>query len=271
MKAATLAEKSDSWIDIIPSLEEESPEYRSIAYEGASFEIAMKDLATNNKLHPWKEFKNASRIHSFHVDIGLGWAFAKTGVSPQSYVESINDLSGSMVLDGIGYYHSLYKGRSTLKNKTVPPAIEGKNLDLFDQGVGRRLWYMAKGNEQEAIELLHNFAASRHGALFRGIGIACGYVGGCKEHQLKYLKEISASHLGQLQFGITLAGVSRVISETVTPDIDLACRIICDKTLDELRVSLMRTSNDFLYLYYNTNTNGDWFSQLKSKLLKADS
>jgi len=270
MKAGALVANSDSWIHIIPTLEEELPEYRSIAYEGASFEIAMKDLVSGQRLRQWNEFKNASQLHSFHVDIGLGWALAKTQLSPHSFAESTNDLSGSMILDGVGYYHALYKGRSTLKDKAVPPSIQEESLRLFDQGVGRRLWYVAKGNEQEVIELLHNFPVSRHGALFRGIGIACGYVGGCEEHQLTYLKEISEGNLEQLQFGITLAAISRIISDTATPDIDVACRIICNKTLNELRVSVMPTSSNFLYLS-DSNTNRDWFSQLKSKLLKAES
>src|SRR4030095_9908536 len=91
---------------IIELLEQEPTEFRSIAYESASMVIGVKDLCNTNSLHSWKQLRNAtSGQHNFHIDIGLGWAFAKTGKRPNEFLNEANDVVKGMVYDGIGYYH----------------------------------------------------------------------------------------------------------------------------------------------------------------------
>src|SRR4030095_14934231 len=110
---------------VIELLEQEATEFRSIAYESASMVIGVKDLCNTNKLGTWKQFRNASSgRHSFHIDIGLGWAFAKTGKQPSELLSGANDIGKGMVYDGIGYYHGLFKGRSAIKKKMIPAEIE---------------------------------------------------------------------------------------------------------------------------------------------------
>ena len=112
------------------------------------------------------------------MDIGLGWAFAKTEISPTPYLESLHRVMNRMVFDGMGYYYGLFKGRKTVKNQLIPEGIEEQELHGFDQGLGRRLWYISKGEVNELVQLIQPFHFSRHADLWRGVGIACGYVGG---------------------------------------------------------------------------------------------
>jgi len=257
--------------EVIAFLETEPPEYRSVAYESASFEIALTDLKTNQQLDRWKEFRElCAKQHTFHIDIGLGWAFAKTGLDPRPYVPTFQPLIQLMVFDGVGYYYGLFKGRKTLKNKEIPATIEGDDLHGYDQGLGRRLWYMARGNVTELTTLVESFPACRHADLFRGIGIACGYVGGTEEDDLHYLCEISGDNYKQLQLGITLAAISRIASETISENINMACRIICHKTINELRMSMIKTATNFFYLYKDSTTGHNWLTQLESELLQTN-
>jgi len=264
-------EKETTLNEIITFLETEPPEFRSIAYESASFEIALKDLKTNQQLDRWKEFRQlCARQHTFHIDIGLGWAFAKTGLHPDSYLLTLQPLVKWMVFDGLGYYYGLFKGRSTLKNKEIPGAIEGHNLHGFDQGLGRRLWYLAKGNVNELDKLIERFPAYRHPDLFRGIGIACGYVGGSEEDELLWLREISNENYKQLQLGILLAAIIRITSETISENINMACQVICDRTVNELRIMMTRKETNFFYLYNDSLSNHHWLTELESELLQTN-
>jgi hypothetical protein len=269
LEAGALARTAGGWQELLPLLDQEPDEYRSVGYEGFSFELAMKDIDTMGALGEWKEFRTATQEHAFHLDIGLGWALAKREVAIGVYIDSVDSITGSMILDGIGYYHALFKGRNTLKNKYVPAELEQQGLSGFDQGVGRRLWYMAKGNVQEAVNLLHGFPFERRGDLFRGVGIACGYVGGNSEKELRILEKLSAEHKDQLQLGIALASLSRILSNSVTPSVQRSYQIICGKSDSHLDISLTDATKKFLYLYNNGDNSNNWFARFKSDLLQS--
>jgi hypothetical protein len=256
--------------EMITHLDTEAPEFRSIAYEGASFEIGWRDLKNTQGLNQWIEFREAcAGQHSFHIDIGLGWAFAKTELWPTPFFSSVNEVVKRMLFDGIGYYYALFKGRGTIKAKTIPQAITDEGLNGFDQGVGRRLWYMAKGNINEVVDLVSDFPANRHSSLFQGIGIACGYVGGSREEDLRQLIEVSGLYHKQLQAGIILAVISRIASNTLNEDIDRACHIICNKSVSEIKILIPEAPTNFFYLY-KTRPADNWLSQLESGLLQID-
>lgn len=220
--------------DLITFLDSEPPEFRSVAYEAASMVIAQQDLMGGKELNNWKNFYNESaQAHTFHVDIGLGWAFAKTGIEPNHYLSSLPVMSW-MVFDGMGYYFGLFKGRRTVKSGLVPEGVFGQDLCGFDQGLGRRLWYISKGEVAELFKLVQLFHPSRHADLWRGVGIACGYVGGCIRSNLEQLLVSSNECKDQLCAGVALAAISRSASNSFTDDLELACTIICGKTVKEL-------------------------------------
>jgi len=228
-------QKNHELEELIAFLDSEPPEFRSVAYESASMEIGLKELFCGKELNNWKKFYQRSAMaHTFHMDIGLGWAFAKTEISPAPYLESLHPVMSLMVFDGMGYYHGLFKVRKTVKNQLIPDGIKEQELHGFDQGLGRRLWYIARGETDELIQLIQPFHLSRHADLWRGVGIACGYVGGCDKSNLERLLNFSTEFNNQFCTGITLAAISRSSSNSVTSDIGLACEIICGKPLKDV-------------------------------------
>ncbi len=246
LRVATCVEAINDFTALIEVLEQEEAEFRSIAYESASMTIGVKDLCNTNALQTWERFRNASLgRHSFHVDIGLGWSFAKTGRQPNKFLRFENPVKNRMVYDGIGYYYGLFKGRSVIKNRAIPAEVEDKNG--FDQGLGRRLWYLAKGNVDDLIEILKDFDEVRRSDLWRGVGIACGYVGGIKGGALERLSNAAAGYKKQLESGIRLAAISRIASNSVNEDVSTALRIICGKTIEELKEG-SKVADEFYYL-----------------------
>jgi len=211
-------------------LNAEPPEFRSVAYESASMGIALHEITTGKEITDWKNFYQCSaKAHTFHMEIGLGWAFAKTEISPTTYLESMSPEMQWMVFDGMGYYYGLFKGRRTVKNQLIPEGIKELELHGFDQGLGRRLWYIAKGDVNALVQLIKLFHISRH-----GVGIACGYVGGTTQPDLEKLLEYSNENKDHLRNGIVLAAISRNASESITATIESACIIICGKPLKEI-------------------------------------
>ena len=218
--------------ELMSFLDSEPPEFRSVAYESASMEIGMRDLSNTKELNNWKLFyQRATNVHTFHVEIGLGWAFAKAEIPLDAYLKSLEPVMSGMIFDGIGYYNGLFKGRRTVKSQLLPEGLEEQELSGFNQGLGRRLWYIAKGEVQEAAALIKSFQAARHYDLWRGVGIACGYVGGNKKSDMELLLDLSGSCKKQLQTGVALAAISRSASDSVSEDIEQACEIICGMPL----------------------------------------
>ncbi len=221
--------------ELIAFLDAEPPEFRSVAYESASMEIGLQELSCGNELNNWKSFYHrAAKAHTFHMDIGLGWAFAKKEISPVPYFESLSPVIKWMIFDGVGYYHGLFNGRRTVKSQLIPDGIDEQDLHGFDQGLGRRLWYISKGNPDQHNQLIQAFHISRHPDLWRGAGIACGYVGGNDKTALEQLLKYAAEFKDQLCTGLRFAAISRSASNSITKDIEAACEIICGKSLSEV-------------------------------------
>ncbi|MEP6700704.1 MAG: DUF1702 family protein [Bacteroidota bacterium] len=254
--------------ELIAFLDTEPPEFRSVAYESASMEIGLQDLSCGNELNNWKHFyRSAAKAHTFHMDIGLGWAFAKKEILPDPYLESLYPVLRWMVFDGIGYYHGLFNGRRTVKNQLVPDKINVRDLHGFDQGLGRRLWYISKGEVEEAVDLIQKFPLSRHPALWCGVGIACGYVGGNKQTDLELLLSSSGEYSKQLQTGAMFAAISRIASGSVTEDVENACRILCNKTVMEIKCIKKQITDKLFYLYKHKD-DGNWLTIFESEFHK---
>ena len=257
LRVQSCAEPINDMDDIIDLLELEPAEFKSVAYESASMVIGVKDLCNTNALDNWKEFRDVCLgRHSFHVDIGLGWAFAKTGKQPNEFLTLAGPVMKRMVYDGIGYYYGLFRGRSIIKNKTIPEEIE--DINGFDQGIGRRLWYLAKANVDDLLLLINDFNDVRRADLWRGAGIACGYVGGNTKGALERLSNAAGVHKRQLESGITLAALSRIASNSVNDDVNTALRIVCNETIHELNAG-RKAGGEFYYLYQREGNSERFF------------
>jgi hypothetical protein len=236
--------------EIVNRLNSEPSEFRSIAFESASVGLALFDFSKGQELKTWEKlYADLGKFHSFHFDIGLGWAFAKTKTVPSKECEITNPLRRRMVFDGIGYYHALYKGRRTVKNQIIGEGIEGKDRDGYDQGIGRRLWYIAKGDVKTLNHQVQNFQSNRHSNLWQGIGIACGYVGGIDEQNMNLLLNTSAKYKQQLCTGIALAAISRNASDSVTENIERACEVFCHKKIKEVILFDPKNISKFKYSF----------------------
>ncbi len=211
---------------IVAGLEKEEAEYRSIAYEAAAMSFALKDFAIDNELKAWQEFANGpAKEHSVHAHVGLGWAVAQQNVLLSPILPKLNPLLRYRVADGCGYYEGIFRQRRSVRMHQLPEYIEGKALKACNQGIGRALWYFSQGDANRTRALVESFDSGRRADLWRGVGIAVTFVGGCDEEVLKNLFSYASTYQVQLAAGAALAARVRIAANSLTKDAELACKI----------------------------------------------
>jgi hypothetical protein len=184
---------------LIGYLENTETEFRSIAYESASMAIALKDLKNNEGLNTWLFYKNGPALaHKAQVHVGLGWAIAKLNLPFLAVVNKIDTSLYYRVADGCGYYDGSFKYKQTIMNQQLPGYLPEGIMSMFDQGVGRSLWYTCNADINKIRSMIKSFPAFREASLWRGIGIAVAYVGGCDDDTLKTLLQYAGTNRFQL-------------------------------------------------------------------------
>jgi hypothetical protein len=227
--------KAPDWRGDIKDLVEANVEFRSIAYESASMSIALDDLKQNNQLANWLEFVNTmGKAHATQVHVGLGWAFAQTLTPPMDYLPLFHPMQRYRVLDGYGYYESLFRRRRSIMHHLKLNLGDATASGALDQGIGRGTWYLNKGDFAATKEMIAGFQPERHNDLYRGLGIAIAYVGGATEETLMQIIAAAGNFKTQLATGAAMALISRHKAGYITNDAELACKVFSGKSAAEV-------------------------------------
>jgi Protein of unknown function (DUF1702) len=218
--------KHDNLPALIEYLENTEKEFSSIAYESASMAIALKSFERETFPHEWLCFANGpAATHQAQVYVGLGWAIAKFNFPFLTAVKNLHPQFYFRIADGCGYYDGSFKRRQTVINQQLPAYLPAAALPMYYQGVGRSIWYTEKTDIHQIRNKIESFASDRHADLWRGVGIAVAYVGGCDDADLKTLWQYAAGNGFQLACGAALAARSRTMAQTMTADTDRCSRL----------------------------------------------
>lgn len=247
-----LALQTDDIATFIGSLENFENEFRAVAYEGAAMAFAEQDLLSANSLTKWNLFyKQSATMYAVQLHVGLGWALAKENKETIPLFNTLNAFMVPRVLDGMGYYDGIFKQRATIKSLKISDRFDISDLKHYDQGVGRSIWYIAAGNPTKCNEIINTFPSERQGDLWRGIGIASVYVGGCDEDTYLELKKTAKDYFSSLAAGAALSVKSRVESNSVTNDTELVCKLLLDTTPNKMVETLHTFLKDVSATEYN--------------------
>ena len=227
------ASKVEDLNELVFQLESTEREFLSVAYEGAAMGLALKDLSKGGSIQNWLAFVGAAKKHSPQVYIGMGWAVAQEKYDTSSFIDKLPANMQFRIWDGCGYFDGIFRQRQTIKSQNRLEYIAEKNYKAYDEGLGRSIWYICKGDETKVQEMIQQFSPERHSDLWRGIGIACSYVGGFEENALKVLVASAGEHNTQLGIGAAMVAESRIEADSYTKDIDLANLVFNDLTAEE--------------------------------------
>jgi hypothetical protein len=199
-KGRSISEKELDLDALVAKLNKFEPRYRSVAFEGASMGLALA-----NEISTWKKYAEKVAKHSTQVHIGLGWAIAEQQLDLASTLSQIEPEMQVKVLDGFGYWHGLFRRRLTIRTQQIPKNITPKFQTKFDQGVGRAIWYATKGDVSKVLNIINHFSEVRRPNLWKGIGVASTYVGGCSDELIAELKTATGEFKLNFQKGIEAA------------------------------------------------------------------
>jgi hypothetical protein len=202
-------------------------EVSGFAYEGAGMALALLDTLT-----PWRRdrldafLRGPAAPHNYLVHVGAGWILARLLLSPERLLARLDPLLGWLALDGYGFHEAFFHPARTVARHEVPAKVRGYARRVFDQGIGRGLWFVEGAGPQRLKTTISSFPADRQGDIWSGTGLACAYAGGRDRAAVEEIRKHAGEHAPQLAQGIAFAAEARRRAGNPAPQTGLACEVV---------------------------------------------
>ena len=225
-------------------LEHAPAEFRGFGHEGAGMALALLDT-----LLPWRRrlaaYLAGPGAHQLYiVTVGAGWILGRLPLTPIRVRRRLDPVIGWLALDGYGFHEGFFRWPRRIERHEVPRRLRGYERRVFDQGLGRSLWFVRGAHPRRIAETIAAFPAARHADLWAGVGLAAAYAGGCSAATLDELVRLAGPFKPALAQGATFAAVTRERGRNPAAHTELACRLICDRTAVELAALCDDTGRD---------------------------
>jgi hypothetical protein len=225
------------------ALEEEEPvalalrlhaveaESRGFAFEGAAMGLALLD-----HLMPWNRdllrafLDGPGSEHAYMVHVGAGWAFARLPWIRRNLerpLSRLDPLIRWLAVDGYGFHEGYFSWPRTVRGQAIPGRLSGYARRVFDQGLGRSLWFVDGADVDRIPKTIDAFDPSRHADLWSGVGLACAYAGGVDRAAIEALQMAGGPYRPQLAQGAAFAAKARQRAGNPADHTGLACAILC--------------------------------------------
>lgn len=214
--------------NLILQLNKVETEYRGFAFEGAGMGLALLDGLT-----PWKRNRvqdfltSGGKDHAYMVHVGVGWALARLPWSVQKSLAKLDSLLGWLAIDGYGFHQGYFHWRDYVNSFAIPKKLSGYALRVFDQGLGRSIWFVKGADVTLIRHTIQSFPLSRQADLWSGIGLACTYAGGVDGTAVETLRIAASDYIPELAQGAAFAAQARSKAGNPTAHTEMACQILC--------------------------------------------
>jgi enediyne biosynthesis protein E3 len=203
-------------------------EIRGFAFEGTAMALALLDCFTPWRKDRWQTFTERSAApHVYMMHVGLGWALARLRRSVTSHLAQLDPLLGWLVVDGYGFHEGYFYWRRYVEAQALPARLNGYERRVFDQGLGRSMWFVKGADVAAVAKAINAFPPGRRDDLWSGVGLACAYAGGCGRAAMQGLRAAAHGHLPALAQGVAFAAKTRQRAANLTPHTETACHLIC--------------------------------------------
>ncbi|MEN8221469.1 MAG: DUF1702 family protein, partial [Pseudomonadota bacterium] len=177
-------------------------EMRGFAYEGAAMAMTILDFLSPFNRSRFKRFvQGAGAHHTYMVHVGAGWAWARLHRNVKKGLAGLDPLLGWLAVDGYGFHEGYFHWQKTITQGIVPRRLSGYARRVFDQGLGRCLWFVKGADVETIAHTINSFPPERQADLWSGIGLAATYAGGADETALTHLVKLSNDFRPQLAQG----------------------------------------------------------------------
>lgn len=235
----TLALEENESDALVIRLNQVEPEVRGFAFEGAAMALALLDRSlpwSRSRLQPL--LTELAQDHIYMLHVGIGWAFARLPFFFAGYLSSLHPLLRWLAIDGFGFHQGYFYWRRYVENHQVPKRLSGYARHVFDQGIGRSLWFIKCAHVRNIASTIDGFPLSRRTDLWSGVGLACAYAGGVEHAAITELHRLADSYLPQVAQGAAFAAKARQRANIPACHTEMACEILCGmSSLDAARVT----------------------------------
>jgi hypothetical protein len=203
-------------------------EQRGFAFEGAGMGFALLDL-----LAPWRSrhfarfLAGAAGPHVYIAHVGAGWALARTSPRLAWRLGPLDPLLGWLAFDGYGFHAGYFHPHRAIDRQRRPRGLRGVARHVYDQGLGRSIWF-ARGADPAAVSAtVAAFAPERRADVWSGVGLAAAYAGGADPADLADLAAAAGSWRPDLGQGAAFAAKARARAGNPAAHTQLACSTFC--------------------------------------------
>lgn len=219
---------------LVPRLDMIPLELRSYAYEGAAMGLTGLDC-----MLPWKKrlqdyMAGPGAPHIYMVHIGAGEALALLRRNPEPFIARLEDrVICWLVMDGYGFHKGFFSRRRYVDEQEIPAHLSPYARRIFDQGLGRSMWFLTGANIEQIAAMIAAFPRSRQADLWVGIGVACTYVGGVDRATVEAVQKAAGPYEPQVAMGAAFVAKGRQLAGNPVPHTDLVCDIFWGLTADQ--------------------------------------
>lgn len=220
--------RSSRIADLGVRLDRRPTELRGYAHEGAAMALTALDCVLTRRSRFTEFLAGPGAPHVYMVHIGAGEALARLRRRPEPFVAALPDrVLCWLVLDGYGFHQGFFARRRYVDRQRVPAHLSAYGRRVFDQGIGRSLWFTAGARVPRIAAVVDAFPAHRRADLWLGVGVAAAYVGGVGRSALDELRLAAGAHAAQLAVGAAFVAKGRERAGNPVPHTDLACAVLC--------------------------------------------
>lgn len=208
---------------------------RGFAFEGAAMGLALLDCFTPWRNDRWRTFTNRlAQPHVYMMHVGLGWALARLRRRVTPHLVQLDPLLGWLVVDGYGFHEGYFSWHRYVERQAMPDRLNGYERRVFDQGLGRSIWFVKGADVAAVARAIHAFPLARRDDLWSGMGLACGYAGGCGRAAMESLRTAAGGHLPALAQGVAFAAKTRQRAANLNSHTETVCRVLFGHSAEEL-------------------------------------
>ena len=227
--------EESGFVSLADRLAHVDADLRGFAFEGSAMGLALLDCFTPWRKDRWRTFtEGLAEPHIYMMHVGLGWALARLRRSVTQHLAKLDPLLCWLVVDGYGFHEGYFSWPRYVEQQAIPTRLHGYELRVFDQGLGRSMWFVKGADVAAVVSAINAFPSERRHDLWSGVGLACAYAGGCSRTAIESLRVAANGHLPALAQGAAFAAKTRQRAANLNSQTETACRVICDHSAEEL-------------------------------------
>lgn len=217
------------------------PRHRGFSIEGAAMACWLLDsLSVRAWRWRWLLSEYGS-THPYVVHVGVGWALARlpwTRRNPERLLRRFDPMLRWLVIDGYGFHEGFFRHDVWVTSPTTRPDLSDFGRRVFDQGLGRSLWFIDGADVCRIAHSISRFSRDRHPDLWSGIGLACAYAGRMDVSELDALVTAAGENRSHLALGTAFGTEARHRGSIDDEHTARACRaIVGSETSDTARLT----------------------------------